>query len=315
MFVGTASSLAAKSVPAWNVNNMTPSSYMANFTWDEKKFPHKAPLRETVSRLQSALQRHDQELRARAARYTAAERAVAADTRKEAGSLATRSLADIVKPEDVVESEYMTTVFVVVSKHSDKNWLAEYETLAEFVLPRSARVLKEDQDSKLYLVTVFKRTVDDFKSKARDKHYVVRDVDLNSLTQESREDTERRVNEKKTNENKLNRWCLINFGEAFSAWMHVKAIRVFVESVLRYGLPPCFVPSVLCPAGKNHDLKKTLASLTKVYQPILGSSQSSLFGNKDDDSDSYSLAAGGQQEKLLPFVYTLLHLDLAPQNL
>ena len=29
------------------------------------------------------------------------------------------------------------------------------------------------------------------------------------------------------------RWLKINFGEVFSAWMHVKVLRVFVESVLR----------------------------------------------------------------------------------
>ena len=31
----------------------------------------------------------------------------------------------------------------------------------------------------------------------------------------------------------LVRWLKVNFSEAFSAWIHVKALRVFVESVLR----------------------------------------------------------------------------------
>lgn len=31
----------------------------------------------------------------------------------------------------------------------------------------------------------------------------------------------------------LVRWLKINFSELFSAWIHVKALRVFVESVLR----------------------------------------------------------------------------------
>jgi len=31
----------------------------------------------------------------------------------------------------------------------------------------------------------------------------------------------------------LVRWLKIHFGEVFSAWIHIKAIRVFVESVLR----------------------------------------------------------------------------------
>lgn len=38
----------------------------------------------------------------------------------------------------------------------------------------------------------------------------------------------------------LFRLARTNFGEVFSTWVHLKALRVFVESVLRYGLPPDF---------------------------------------------------------------------------
>ena len=31
----------------------------------------------------------------------------------------------------------------------------------------------------------------------------------------------------------LVKWLKVNFGECFAAWIHVKALRVFVESVLR----------------------------------------------------------------------------------
>ena len=29
-------------------------------------------------------------------------------------------------------------------------------------------------------------------------------------------------------------WLKVNFSQAFSAWIHLKALRVFTESVLRY---------------------------------------------------------------------------------
>lgn len=32
----------------------------------------------------------------------------------------------------------------------------------------------------------------------------------------------------------LIRWLKINFGEIFAAYSHIKALRIFVESVLRY---------------------------------------------------------------------------------
>ena len=34
----------------------------------------------------------------------------------------------------------------------------------------------------------------------------------------------------------LVRWLKINFGEIFSASMHIKALHIFVESVLRYNI-------------------------------------------------------------------------------
>jgi V-type H+-transporting ATPase subunit C len=49
----------------------------------------------------------------------------------------------------------------------------------------------------------------------------------------------------------LVRWLKINFSEAYTAWIHVKALRVFVESVLRYGLPVNFQACVIKPQKKN----------------------------------------------------------------
>jgi len=33
--------------------------------------------------------------------------------------------------------------------------------------------------------------------------------------------------------------------------MHIKALRVYVESILRYGLPPNFQPMIIKPKNKN----------------------------------------------------------------
>jgi len=46
-------------------------------------------------------------------------------------------------------------------------------------------------------------------------------------------------------QNELVRITKSAFADAFQAWAHLKALRVFVESVLRYGLPPEFVSAVI----------------------------------------------------------------------
>jgi V-type H+-transporting ATPase subunit C len=56
----------------------------------------------------------------------------------------------------------------------------------------------------------------------------------------------------------LTRWCKTHFGEAFVAWMHIKVIRVFCESVLRYGLPVDFT-AVLYKVAPGKETNLTIA--------------------------------------------------------
>lgn len=45
------------------------------------------------------------------------------------------------------------------------------------------------------------------------------------------------------------RWTLTNFGEAFLAWIHLKCIQCFVESILRFGLPADFQAMLVLVCG------------------------------------------------------------------
>lgn len=60
-----------------------------------------------------------------------------ASARKQTGSLAVRDLSTIVKASDVTETENITTLFVVVGKHTKKDWLENYETLSDYVVRAS----------------------------------------------------------------------------------------------------------------------------------------------------------------------------------
>ncbi|PKU38863.1 v-type proton atpase subunit c 1 [Limosa lapponica baueri] len=99
----------------------------------------------------------DNDLKARASAYNNLKGNLQNLERKNAGSLLTRSLADIVKKEDfVLDSEYLVTLLVIVPN-----------------------VLFEDQDSYLCNVTLFRKAVDDFKHKAREYKFMVRDFQYN----------------------------------------------------------------------------------------------------------------------------------------
>lgn len=64
--------------------------------------------------------------------------------------------------------------------------------------------------------------------------FIVRDFvyDEQSL-KAGKNERDKLVQEKQRQYAPLVRWLKINFGEIFSAYVHVKALRIFVESVLR----------------------------------------------------------------------------------
>ncbi|NXD67395.1 VATC1 ATPase, partial [Eolophus roseicapillus] len=220
------------------------------------------------------------------------------------GSLLTRSLADIVKKEDfVLDSEYLVTLLVIVPKSNYNDWVKQYETLAEMVVPRSSNVLFEDQDSYLCNVTLFRKAVDDFKHKAREYKFMVRDFQYNEEEMKAdKEEMNRLSTDKKKQFGPLVRWLKVNFSEAFIAWIHVKALRVFVESVLRYGLPVNFQAMLLQPN------KKTMKKLREVLYDLYKHLDSSAAAIIDASMDIPGLNLS--QQEYYPYVYYKIDCNL-----
>lgn len=49
-----------------------------------------------------------------------------------------------------------------------RDWELKYEKLADMVVPRSSKLLFEDQEHGLYSVTIFNKVVDEYKLHARE---------------------------------------------------------------------------------------------------------------------------------------------------
>jgi len=100
----------------------------------------------------------------------------------------------------------------------------------------------------------------------------------------------------------LIRWSKTNFAEAFIAWIHLKAIRVFVESVLRYGLPTNFQAIILMPQkNKANKLRKTLHEL---YGDSNSKAQYSEKPSAEEEEEE-----GGQ---FFPYVFLEINVDFQP---
>ena len=60
--------------------------------------------------------------------------ALQAQARKQTGSLAVRDLSDLVRPDQLVDTENLCSLLVVVGKSAKSDWLKNYEKLSDFVV-------------------------------------------------------------------------------------------------------------------------------------------------------------------------------------
>ncbi|KAL9331171.1 hypothetical protein ACSQ67_000781 [Phaseolus vulgaris] len=257
--------------------------YWSRFVWDEAKYPTMSPLKEIVDGIHSQVAKIEDDLKdddanceslcnfslqatmtsssnrvlenlsqVRVSEYNNIRSQLNAINRKQTGSLAVRDLSNLVKPEDIITSENLTTLLAIVSKYSQKDWLSSYETLTDYVVPRSSKKLYEDNEYALYTVTLFSRVVENYRTSAREKGFQIRDFEYSQETHENRkQELDKLVQDQERLRASLLQWCFTSYGEVFSSWMHFCAVRLFAESILRYGLPPSFLACVLAPSVKS----------------------------------------------------------------
>lgn len=258
------------------VEGVKPEKYLQDFTWDEAKYPSRRPPRDTVSAIMETVQKLDEDLKLKSTEFSQVKTQLHSVMRKAQGSLAARDVSTIIPEGMIVSTENLKSMVCIVPKSSVDDWLSGYETLTEYVVPRSSCAVEEDADYVAFAFVLFRRVADDFKTAARAKGFQVKDVSGTDLVDEhdgeqeagiatTRSDTaailQKLESEVEKKRDALYRWCLASYAESFSSWIHVTAIRLFVESILRYGLPPQFLPVLIKPNLKHEsELRKILSA-------------------------------------------------------
>ncbi|NXT95589.1 VATC2 ATPase, partial [Anhinga rufa] len=324
-------------------------SYLTRFEWDMAKYPIMQPLKNISEALAKQVTQIETDLKTRSAAYNNIKGNLQSLEKKTVGNLLTRTLADIVHKEDfVLNSEYLITLLVVVPKSNYVQWQKTYESLSDMVVPRSTKMIAEDAEGGLFTVTLFRKVMDDFKAKARENRFMVREFyfDEKELKCE-KEELMKLASDKKqqyvsststanrlpedypaahdgfsgsscgaasrsegitvslclSSQGPLLRWLKVNFSEAFVAWIHVKALRVFVESVLRYGLPVNFQAMLLQPNRKS--VKRLRDVLNVVFKHLDEVAAASIM---DPGMDIPGLQLSNQE--YYPYVYFKIDLSL-----
>lgn len=289
------------------VTTYPPENYITFFQWDEAKYPSNQPLKAISDSIASTVGKMDEELKVKALEYNNLIRTIASEERNISGNLTVRDLGEVIKPEIIVDTEFLQTLFAVIPRPQLKQWDMAYEQLSSsnlgtkdkpeliyHVVPRSSDIIVTEGEFCLIKFIVLKKYADEVKKVAKDQKFLLREYkhDPNRSAKLNKQKLEEhRENSKKT----LLKFCKINFSESFQAWAHLKAIRAFVESVLRYGLPSNFQAMLLLPT--KNKVKKLRGILHELYGHL--GSKGIYSDEKDDDVD-----------KFFPYVFLEMNLDL-----
>ncbi|MCJ1348937.1 Vacuolar ATP synthase subunit C [Peltigera leucophlebia] len=278
------------------VNDKPVEQYLKTFHWNKVKYRADKPLGEIIDILQKEISSIDNDVKSKHNQYNQVKTTLLALQRKQTGNLSNKSLTAIVEPSILIkDSEYLETHLIAIPKILVKDFIKSYETLSPMVVPRSAQAVASDDEFTLFAVTTFKKHSLEFLHKCRESKWTPRDF---KYKEGGKEAEQREIDQVGKEERKVWGEALrlgrTAWGEAVMAWVHVLALRVFVETVLRYGLPLSFVCGLV----------RTTQKLVKKVRNSLDGSYSYLGGNafgrdkkgrvtKDDSSTSAEMQAAG----------------------
>ncbi|XP_042510661.1 V-type proton ATPase subunit C-like isoform X2 [Macadamia integrifolia] len=82
--------------------------------------------------------------------------------------------------------------------------------------------------------------------------------------------------------------------------MHFCVVRVFIESILRYGLPPSFLAAVLAPSAKSE--KK----LRSILEKLCDGTNSTYWKSEDDSGGMAGLGGDVDSHPYVSFTINLI---------
>jgi len=229
----------------------------------------------------------------------------------------------VVRPGDFVNSLHVTTLVVIVPGDCEQDWLEKYERLEQFVVPKSGKKFEQctDKDgTAVWRVVMFRSAVEGFKAACKSTRFVVREFDFSeetySATLQRRSSLEAECRRQDDQLNKMSRYA---WSDVFAAWVHVKTMRTFVESVLRFGMDsqsnaPNFAAFIVKPASSSSACAKELRKVLHdvfVSKGIFGHS----FISDGSDKGKSQVEAGGPENALLGEVgeyYPYVSITLSP---
>jgi len=178
------------------------------------------------------------------------------------------------------------------------------------VVPGSARRLfpradtaSHSEEFVLYRLVVMRKGLDRLRKVCRENRFTVREYEYDADQVEQAKKAKGKLMSKKKN-----KWSWLvgmlknNYSEVFQYWIHLKGLRTFVESVLRFGLPVNLCISFIR-LSRPSNASSVRAELAKLYNRL---DEAQLTGEVDLAPGELAGVAG---EDFYPYVYLTLNTD------
>lgn len=243
-----------------------------SFRWDQAKYgqTEQVPLPQLFHQVWRHLEDLERGFRSRQEEYNRAKQNWQSLEQCFSGGLTFRPLSSLVRREQVLQTEHLCTIFLLVGTRELETFLRTYETLSSFVVPRSASLITQDDDHALYSLVVFRKGLNEFLRAARECRYQVREYREETHSEDANLDE--RLVKARTHWQQIGlsfrEWSSEAYVDCIDALIHLKVMRLFVEGVLRYGLPVSFAASwVLFEKQQESKIRKALLEELQQHHP------------------------------------------------
>jgi len=258
--------IADLTVPDGN-GDSPPLKALQQFRWAEERFPSKGALTELATTIYQSICELDEEVKTNLQNYASVKNQLQTLNRKSGGNLLVKDLHGVIGDKEYVThdngdlSEKIIPVFVVIPKHKEEDFVGTYERMSKECVPMSFRRIATDDSYVLARVLHLNvATLQNFKDKISEAKCTVREFTFDAKAVEKNSADLDLLRGQAADLQKTARQTLhMAFGEVFICHLHLKAVRMFVESVLWYALPPNFQAMVISVNPRKGDaLQKAL---------------------------------------------------------
>ena len=270
---------------------LDPKKAITEFTWDEGKYPNRSKtIADIMNKINEKYTETRKTIKAKTDDYNNSlnELKMKKKNQSDALNLMKQDYRDLVqKSKSLMKTtDYLCTILCFVPHNSEKNFLANYMKLADgFVVPYSAQRIDKGEDEKmlLYRVIVMKHMKDEFKMQCQGQLRVscrdYNEEELNKKPSEEKE-IEKLANESTTKKHDLERHAESGYSEVFYALMHLKYLRLYVESNLKYTSNDYYSVMVYVPKERE---QKLISIMIKTFNDT---KEQGWYGTKEELKES-----------------------------